>query len=230
MTLPKITTPTHETILPSTKQTVRFRPYRVREEKILLTAAESNNQKDVMVAVLAVLANCIISTDIDIKRLTPADITWLWVQLTSKSVNNVFDIKYVHDTKSYNMTIELDDVTLDYPEELAKNKTVFENITVEFRPLSFHDTIELEDTGMDITSILLKSIKKIYDDESVYDLVDYSKEELVEFIDSWPHSAVADFENFMSNDPKVVYDGFIMVNKKKKSVRLEGLSHFFQLA
>ena len=109
MSLPKLSYPIFELTLPSTKQTIRYRPFLVKEEKILLTAQASGEPKDILLALRQVINNCVLTEGIDIEQLTTFDLEYLFIKIRAKSVNNVIKLAYkdLDDEKRYEVEVDL---------------------------------------------------------------------------------------------------------------------------
>ena len=95
MALPQLTTPEFQTLLPSTQETIHFRPFLVKEEKLLLMAQQGKDQKEILNTVFQILESCL-KTPLEVKKLAPFDIEWLFLQLRAKSVGEVIDLKLKH--------------------------------------------------------------------------------------------------------------------------------------
>jgi len=123
MALPKIQSPTFEVIIPSINKTVLFRPFLVKEEKILLMAQQSNDDKDIIKAIKQVVNNCCLDDKLDIDKLATFDLEYLFLKLRARSVNNVVEILYkdAEDEKEYKFSINLDDVEVTMPKKSEKN-------------------------------------------------------------------------------------------------------------
>ena len=115
MTLPKLSHPTFELVIPSTKQKIRYRPFLVKEEKILLIAQSSQDPKDIVYAVKQVLQNCCLD-ELNVDDLTTFDIEYFFIKLRSKSVNSIVNLKYrdLEDDKIYDFEVDLETIEIDY--------------------------------------------------------------------------------------------------------------------
>ena len=96
MALPNIVTPEFETKLPSNNQTIKFRPFLVKEEKVLLMAGEGKDQKEILATVVNILQNCIITSGVNVLTLPLFDIEWLFLQLRAKSVGEMLELRVKH--------------------------------------------------------------------------------------------------------------------------------------
>ena len=225
MALPIIDYPTFTTILPSTGKEISFRPYRVKEEKILLTAAESTDTKILMRALLNVIGNCI-EGDFDVNNLTAFDIDWMWVQLTIQSVSNVAKVIMEIDGKERKLELNLDDVKVEQPEIVIDPKIMInKDVGIILTRPTIQDLVRIEGTKKDQLGVALKSaIKQVFSGDEVFNPKDYTDKEYTDFIDSLPHAVMEHYTKFIDNVPKVVLRRDI----DGKEYVFEGIKDFFQ--
>ena len=239
MPLPKINTPTYELTLPSNNKKVRYRPFLVREEKILVLAMESGDQKQITDAIVEIINDCLLSKNVDVSKLPTFDIEYLFLNVRSKSVGetvevnvtcpddgkttvetsiNIDDIKVKKD-KGHKMIIKLDDkysMKLKYPsiDQFIENNFDFDNA----------------DTNVSqALSMLSTCIDMIYDQEESWDASESTKEELGEFIDQLNTKQFKEVEQFFKTMPKLTHT--LKVKNPNTDVEsevvLEGLVSFF---
>jgi citrate lyase gamma subunit len=239
MPLPKINTPTYELTLPSNNKKVRYRPFLVREEKILVLAMESGDQKQITDAIVEIINDCLLTKNVDVAKLPTFDIEYLFLNVRSKSVGetvevnvtcpddgkttvetsiNIDDIKVKKD-KGHKMIIKLDDkysMKLKYPsiDQFIENNFDFDNA----------------DTNVSqALSMLSTCIDMIYDQEESWDASESTKEELGEFIDQLNTKQFKEVEQFFKTMPKLTHT--LKVKNPKTNVEsevvLEGLVSFF---
>ena len=239
MPLPKINTPTYELTLPSNNKKVRYRPFLVREEKILVLAMESGYQKQITDAIVEIINDCLLTKNVDVAKLPTFDIEYLFLNVRSKSVGetvevnvtcpddgkttvetsiNIDDIKVKKD-KGHKMIIKLDDkysMKLKYPsiDQFIENNFDFDNA----------------DTNVSqALSMLSTCIDMIYDQEESWDASESTKEELGEFIDQLNTKQFKEVEQFFKTMPKLTHT--LKVKNPKTNVEsevvLEGLVSFF---
>ena len=241
MPLPKINTPTYDLTLPSNKKKIRYRPFLVREEKILVLAMESNDQKQITDAIIQIIGDCLITKTVDVTKLPTFDIEYLFLNVRSKSVGetvevnvtcpddgkttvetsiNIDDIKVVKD-KDHKLIVQLDDkysMKLKYPtlDQFVENNFDF-------------DMAEPQESVSAAMSMLSTCIDMIYDDQESWDASDSSKEELDEFIDQLNTKQFQQVEQFFRTMPKLSHK--LKVTNPKTGVEsevvLEGLVSFF---
>lgn len=241
MPLPKINTPTYELTLPSNKKKIRYRPFLVREEKILVLAMESNDQKQITDAIIQIIGDCLITKNIDVTKLPTFDIEYLFLNVRSKSVGetvevnitcpddgkttvetsiNIDDIKVVKN-KDHKLIIQLDDkysMKLKYPtlDQFVENNFDFE-------------MAEVKESVSVAMSMLSTCIDMIYDQEESWDASESTKEELDEFIDQLNTKQFQEVEQFFRTMPKLSHK--LKVKNPQTGVEsevvLEGLASFF---
>ena len=241
MPLPKINTPTYELTLPSNRKKVKYRPFLVREEKILVLALESEDQKQITDAIIQIIGDCLITKNIDVTKLPTFDIEYLFLNVRSKSVGetvevnvtcpddgktkvetsiNIDDIKVVKD-KDHKLIVQLDDkysMKLKYPslDQFIENNFDFEMAAPN----------ESVSAAM---SMLSSCIDMIYDEEESWDASESTKEELDEFIDQLNTKQFQQVEEFFRTMPKLSHK--LKVTNPQTGVEsevvLEGLASFF---
>ena len=241
MPLPKINTPTYELTLPSNKKKVKYRPFLVREEKILVLALESEDQKQITDAIIQIIGDCLITKNIDVTKLPTFDIEYLFLNVRSKSVGetvevnvtcpddgktkvetsiNIDDIKVVKD-KNHKLIVQLDDkysMKLKYPtlDQFIENNFDFE-------------MAEAKESVSAAMSMLSTCIDMIYDDQESWDASESTKEELDEFIDQMNTKQFQEVEQFFKTMPKLSHT--LKVRNPQTNVEsevvLEGLASFF---
>jgi hypothetical protein len=241
MPLPKINTPTYELTLPSNKKKVKYRPFLVREEKILVLALESEDQKQITDAIIQIIGDCLITKNIDVTKLPTFDIEYLFLNVRSKSVGetvevnvtcpddgktkvetsiNIDDIKVIKD-KNHKFIVQLDDkysMKLKYPtlDQFIENNFDFE-------------MAEAKESVSAAMSMLSTCIDMIYDDQESWDASESTKEELDAFIDQLNTKQFQEVEQFFKTMPKLSHT--LKVKNPQTDVEsevvLEGLASFF---
>ena len=241
MPLPKINTPTYELTLPSNKKKIKYRPFLVREEKILVLALESEDQKQITDAIIQIIGDCLISKNVDVTKLPTFDIEYLFLNVRSKSVGesvevnitcpddgktkvetsiNIDDIKVVKN-KDHKLIVKLDEkysMKLKYPslDQFIENNFDFE-------------MAEPNESVSAAMSMLSSCIDMIYDEEESWDASESTKEELDEFIDQLNTKQFQEVEEFFRTMPKLSHT--LKVKNPQTGVEsevvLEGLASFF---
>ena len=240
MPLPTIETPTHELKLPSSNKKIRYRPFLVKEEKVLIIALESKNQSEITNAVTQVLKNCVLTKGIDIDNLPTFDIEYLFLNIRAKSIGE--DIKVTvtcpDDRKTkVPVTIYVDEIKVVKPKGHTKDIKLDDKLTLRMKYPSLNQFIESNFTTDDEAETLVDKtfrvvadcIDTIYTEEDAWDTKDYTPQERMDFVEQLNSSQYKKVEKFFSTMPKLTHT-IEVVNpktKEKGSVVLEGLANFF---
>ena len=238
MPLPKIATPTYELELPSTGKIVEYRPFLVKEEKLLVIALESEDTKQITTAIKAVLKNCIQTKGVKVEALPTFDIEFLFLNIRGKSVGEDLEVNIVcpDDGKtSVPVTINLDDIQIQKSEDHNNQIKLDEKIMMEMKYPSLDEFIKnnfdfKEENQMDQSFQLIAScIDKIYSEEEVWATADCTKKEVNEFLESMNSSQFKLIEKFFETMPKLQHTIEVTnpKTKVKSEVVLEGLASFF---
>ena len=233
--LPKIKHPTFEFVVPSTKKKETFRPFLVKEEKILLLAKSSEDKIDILRALKQVVNNCAISSNFDIDKLAIFDLEYLFLKLRAVSVNNIAKVAYQdnEDQQIYEFNIDLNTIEVKFPEKSEQNIKVTKDIIIKMK---YPSVTILDDRGIVEASddsyfdLVLKCIDKVFDGEEVYDVQSSTKEELEEFLDQLSTPAFNKIQNFMSEMPKLYHElEYVNKNGNLRKIELSSLTDFFTL-
>ena len=238
MPLPKIATPTYELELPSTGKTIQYRPFLVKEEKLLVLALESEDTKQITTAIKAVLKSCILTKGIKVDHLPTFDIEYLFLNIRGKSVGEDLEINITcpdDNETQVPVTINLDDIQVEKKEEHTNQIKVDDNIMMEMKYPSLNEFIKTnfdlnEKNQMEQSFDLIGScIDKIYTQEEVWATDDCTKKEMNEFLESMNSSQFKEIENFFTSMPKLSHTIKVTnpKTKVKSDVILEGLASFF---
>ena len=238
MPLPKIATPTYELVLPSTDQTIQFRPFLVKEEKLLVLALESEDNKQITTAIKSVLKNCVLTKGIKVEQLPTFDIEFLFLNIRGKSVGEELEVNIVcpdDGTTQVTVDINLDDIQVQKSEEHNKQIKLDENLMMEMKYPSLDQFIKNnfdfnEKNQMDQSFQLIAScIDKIYTEEEVWATADCTKKEVNDFLEQMNSGQFKLIETFFETMPKLSHT-ISVTNPKTKvesDVVLEGLASFF---
>jgi len=238
MPLPKIATPTYELELPSTGKTVQYRPFLVKEEKLLVIALESEDTKQITTAIKAVIKACIKTRGVKVEALPTFDIEYLFLNIRGKSVGEDLDVNIIcPDDKEteVKVNINLDDIQCKKNPDHTNKIKLDDNLMMEMKYPSLDEFIksnfDLEEKNqMDQSFDLIAScIDKIYNEEEVWASEDCTKKEMSEFLESMNSTQFKEIETFFETMPKLSHT-IEVVNpntKKKNEVVLEGLASFF---
>ena len=238
MPLPKIATPTYELELPSTGQTINYRPFLVKEEKVLVIALESEDNKQITSAIKAVLKNCIITKGIKVESLPTFDIEFLFLNIRGKSVGEELEVNVIcpdDEETQVPVTIDLDDIQVQKNENHTNKIKIDENVMMEMKYPSLDQFIknnfDLDDKNAMEQSfdLIATSIDKIYTADEVWAAADCTKKEMKEFLEGMNSQQFKDIESFFETMPKLSHTISVTNpnTKVKSDVVLEGLASFF---
>jgi hypothetical protein len=238
MPLPKISTPTYELELPSTGQTIKYRPFLVKEEKLLVLALESEDTKQITNAIKVVIKSCIETKGIKVETLPTFDIEYLFLNIRGKSVGEEIEVNIIcpdDEETTVPININVDDIKVEKNPEHSNKIKLDDSIMMEMKYPSLDQFIK---TNFDISSnntidqsfeLIASCIGKIFTEDEVWVAEDVTKKELIEFLDQMNTSQFKEIEKFFETMPKLSHK-IKIVNPKTKvesEVVLEGLSSFF---
>jgi hypothetical protein len=237
MPLPKIVTPTYELVLPSTKKTIKYRPFLVKEEKLLVLALETEDQKEITNAVRSVIKNCISTRGVKVESLPTFDIEFLFLNIRGKSVGEEVEVNIIAPDDGVTqipVKIDIDDIKVAENPEHNKQIKLNDELMMEMRYPSLDQFIknnfDINDSNFDQSFELIAScVDKIYSEEEVWSTDDVSKKEVMEFLEQMNSIQFKDIEKFFDTMPKLSHT-LKVTNPKTKvesEVVLEGLSSFF---
>jgi len=239
MPLPKISTTTYELELPSTGQTIKYRPFLVKEEKLLVIALESEDTKQITNAIKTVIKNCIETKGIKVESLPTFDIEFLFLNIRGKSVGEEIEVNIIcpdDGETQVPVKINVDDIKVQKNPDHNKQIKLDDSIMMEMKYPSLDQFIKSNfdlsaDNTMDQSFDLISScIDKIYTEDEVWSTSDVTKKELVEFLDQMNSSQFKEIEKFFETMPKLSHKIKIKnpVTEVESEVTLEGLSSFFE--
>ena len=240
MPLPKIATPSYELELPSTGKTITYRPFLVKEEKLLVIALESEDTKQITNAIKAVIRACVLTKGIKVEALPTFDIEYLFLNIRGKSVGEDLDVKLIcpdDNQTEVNVNINLDDIQVQKPEGHSNQIKLDNNLMMELKYPSLNEFIknnfdpnEVGTNAMEQSFDLIGScINKIYNEDEVWIAADCSKKEINDFLDSMNSNQFKEVEKFFETMPKLSHKIKVKNPKTKveSDVVLEGLASFF---
>ena len=225
-------------MLPSTGKNVKYRPFLVKEEKVLVIALESEDTKQITNAIKAVLRNCILTKGIKVENLPTFDIEYLFLNIRGKSVGEELDVTLIcpdDGETEVPVKINLEEIQVQRSEEHTNQIKLDDNLMMELRYPSLDQFIKSnfdfkETNQMDQSFALIAScIDKIYNEDEVWATADFTKKEVNEFLEQMNSSQFKDIENFFETMPKLSHT-IKVINPKtkvKSDVVLEGLASFF---
>jgi hypothetical protein len=238
MPLPKIATPSYELELPSTGETIHYRPFLVKEEKVLVIALESEDTKQITTAIKTVIKNCILTKNIKVETLPTFDIEYLFLNIRAKSVGEEIEVNVIcpdDEETTVTVKIDLDDIKVQKNENHTNKIKIDDSIMMEMKYPSLDQFIKnnfdfKKTNAMEQSFDLIAScVDKIYTEEEVWSAGDVTKKELMEFLEQMNSTQFKEIEIFFETMPKLSHT--IQVTNPKTEVEseviLEGLSSFF---
>lgn len=238
MPLPKINTPIYELKLPSTGNTIEYRPFLVKEEKLLLIAMESEDTKQITTAIKTVISNCIVTKNIKVEKLPTFDIEYLFLNIRGKSVGEEIELNIIcpdDGETTVPVTIALDDIQITKNPEHTNKIKIDDSLLMEMKYPSLDQFIKsnfdfsTNDTMNQSFELIASCIDKIYNEEEVWDSADLTKKEMMEFLDQMNSKQFKEIEKFFETMPKLSHTIKVTnpVSEIESEVTLEGLSSFF---
>ena len=237
MPLPKIATPTYELVLPSSGRKITYRPFLVKEEKILIIALESQDQKQITNAVKNILKSCILTKGTKVEKLATFDIEYLFLNIRGKSVGENIEIMVTcpDDEKTQVPTsINIDSIKINKSDDHHNDIKLDDTYTLRMRYPSLNEFVNsnfsAENVNVDDTFQLIAScVDQVYSEEESWTQEECTKKELNDFIESLNTSQFKEIENFFETMPKLSHT--IKVKNPNTNVdseiKLEGLQSFF---
>jgi len=237
MPLPKIATPTYELELPSTKQKIKFRPFLVKEEKLLVLALESEDTKHITTAIKTVIKNCISTRGIKVEELPTFDIEFLFLNIRGKSVGEEVEVNIIapdDGETSIPIKIDLEEIKVVENTDHTKQIKLDDELMMEMKYPSLDQFIknnfDFEDNNVDKSFELIAScVDTIYNEEEVWSTADVTRKEVIEFLEQMSSTQFKQIEKFFETMPKLSHTVEVKnpATKVKSTVVLEGLSSFF---
>ena len=237
MPLPKINTPTYELTLPSNRKKIKYRPLLVREEKILIMALETEDQKQITAAIIQILTACIMTRGVKLNELATFDIEYLFLNVRSKSVGETISLNLIcpdDEKTSVEVSIDLDSIKVKKDKSHTNIVKLDDNLSLKLKYPSMKQFIESNfEAGVETVSntmdVVISSIDMIYNEEESWNASESTKKELEDFIDQLNTKQFKLIENFFDTMPKLSHK--IKVKNPKTDVEstvlLEGLAAFF---
>ena len=238
MPLPTIATPTYELEIPSIKKTIKYRPFLVKEEKILVIAMESEDPKQIAEAVKTVISNCIMTKGVKVDQLSTFDIEYLFLNIRGKSVGEDVEVLITcpdDGVTQVPVSINLDDIKVVIKDEHTRDIKLDANLTLRMRYPSVQEFIktnfssESSITVDDTFDMICSCVEQIYSEEESWAASDVTKKELSTFIEQLSSKQFKEIEKFFETMPKLSHK-FKVTNPNtgvENEVVLEGLTSFF---
>ena len=237
MPLPKIATPTYELVIPSTKKKIKYRPFLVKEEKVLIIAMESEDTTQIANAVKDVIKNCIITRGVKVEELSTFDIEYLFLNIRGKSVGEEVEVLVTcpdDGVTKVPVLISLDEIQVQFDDTHSKDIKLDDNLTLRMRYPSMEEFVKnnfaVSEINLDETfNVIMSSIEQIYSEEESWSAKDCTKKELREFVEQLSSKQFKEIENFYVTMPKLSHT-MTVTNPNtnvENEVVLEGLASFF---
>ena len=239
MPLPKINTPTYELELPSTGKKIKYRPFLVREEKILLMALESEDMKKISSGIIQILNDCILTRGVKVQTLATFDIEYLFLNVRAKSVGESVEVTVTcpdDGETTVDMEIDIDSIKVQKDKGHKSIVKLDNKYSMKLKYPSFDQFIDSNfEVGEDTSDIgksldmIISCIEMVYDDEESWSASDCTKKELRDFVDQLNSKQFKEIEKFFTTMPKLTHT--ISVKNPETGVEsnvvLEGLASFF---
>lgn len=232
MALPKIDLPVYQCDLPSTGKKIKFRPFTVKEEKILLTAQESKDPEQVMLSIKQILNNCLFDKSVD--DLAIFDVEYLLIQLRSKSVDNVveFEVQDPETEEKVKLKLDLGAVKVQRDTDHTNRIKISDTYTLFLKYPNIDQFEKLmkkeEQTADDSYDVMLSCLDKLASEEEVYSFKDFPKKEVDDFVESLHSDTIKNIKKFFDTMPKVRHEIPYKNSKdENKTFVIEGTQTFF---
>jgi len=239
MPLPKISTPTYELELPSTGKKIKYRPFLVKEEKILIIALETEDTKQISNAIVQILSECILTRGVKVSDLSTFDIEYLFLNVRAKSVGETVEVNVTcpdDGETTVQMEIELDSIKVKKDPKHSNIIKLDDNLSMKLKYPSLdqfvENNFEVADGDNDVDkslTMITSCIDIVYDSEESWNASDCSKKELKEFVEQMNTKQFKEIENFFVTMPKLSHTVKVKNpnTKVESEVVLEGLVSFF---
>ena len=241
MPLPKISTPTYELVLPSTGKTIKYRPFLVKEEKILILALESQSTKEITNAIKQVLKDCIITKGIKVEELPTFDIEYIFLNVRGKSVGESLDLIITcgdDGETQVPVTVFIDQIKVEEDPEHKRDIQLDTDLVLrmkypsldQFIKTNFDFSAEQSSSNIERSFDVISScIDVIFNSEESWSAVDSTKKELTDWIETLTPNQFKEIEKFFDTMPRLSHTVKVINPKTKveSDVALEGLTSFF---
>ena len=242
--LPKLDTPTYELTLPSTNKSLKYRPFLVREEKILLMATESGDRREMLEALKNLISNCVLS-DIDVESLPMFDVEYIFLQLRSKSMGETVDLEFKIKSceekdppckNTIKTTVNIEDIQIKHTDNHTNKIEITDNISLQMKYPSIGstpiDSINEDNEEPSVEAVfdtIMNCMEYIIDGDNAIPASDCSREELMEFLESMTSDQFAKVNEFFGTMPKISHTLDVVCPDcgATDSITIEGFENFF---
>lgn len=236
MALPKLSQPTFEFTVPSTKKKIKMRPMLVKEEKILLMAKQSGSRNDIMSAIKQIVNNCITTEGLGVEKLAIFDLEYLFLKLRSISISNITNVSYKdnEDEQKYDFEIDLDKIEIDMSKAPSNKISLSKDVILELSWPSVDiytdkELYEISDADM-FTFMLDRCMTKVFQGDTAFDPKTSTPEERKEFIENIPAKAAEQIRKFFGSVPSLSHELKYKNSKgTDRTIVLGSLEDFFTL-
>ena len=235
MALPKINTVLYDLKLPSSGKKIEYRPFLVKEEKILLTALEGGEEKDMAKAIKQIITQCVLTENFNVNKLAMIDLEYLFLNIRGKAVGDISTISFEHECgEIIKLDIDLSKVKIVKNKKYSDLVKITDNIMIRLSPPGIDNVIGAGDKNQIdmVMEIIRDSIVEIIEGEDVFSAQDHTREELEEFLDSLNSGQFKKLQDYYESLPKMKQDIEYTCPKceKTETETLEGLASFFASA
>ena len=232
MALPTLSTPTYELTIPSNKKKIKYRPFLVKEEKVLLLALESEDDKEIANAMKGLIKSCVLTKGIDPDELATFDVEYIFLNIRGKSIGEDIDVKMVcpdDGTTEITTKIPIDKIKVRFTKGHTNQIQISDDLWVEMKYPNIDSLAIQEETVEDTFKLVSKSIKKIYNAEDVWDSSTTTDDEFMSFIESMNSKQFSKIQEFFTTMPSLKHTVKIRNpnTKVQSEYTIEGLSNFF---
>ena len=238
MPLPKLNTPTYELTLPSSNRKVKYRPFLVKEEKILLIAMESEDEKEMQNAVKQILKNCILTRGISVDKLAVFDIEYLFLNIRGKSVGEDIKLNIVcpdDEVTEVEVSVNVEDVKIQKSDKHDPVIQLTDQVAIVMKYPSMEMFVKNNITGENqqkvdtIFDMTIDCISQVVEGEDVLEAKSFSKKEMLEFVETFDTQQFQKIQDFFETMPKLSHTIKVLNPKTniESEVTIEGLSSFF---
>ena len=231
MNLPKINLPTFSVKIISEEEPIVYSPMTLKEEKILLLAKESNEIEQIVRSIKQIVSNCV-QNQIDVDNLPLFDLELILINIISKSINDKFEFQFTDDEtdEKINASINIEDIKVQVYEDHHNPIDTGDGVLIEMKYPNVDGLTFLGQAKDDVSklNIITKLVKKIYINDSVYDVKNFSDEEIIQFVEGMTLTQLKKIEQFFTSMPTLKYEfKYKNSNGKDKSLVIEGVRSFF---
>ena len=241
MPLPKVVAPTFELQLISTGKKVKYRPFLVKEEKTLLIALENGSDADITATLKNVLKSCIMTRGVNVEKLPSFELEYLFLNIRGKSIGETVDLVVTCEDDGETkvpLTISLSDIKLEVPEDHSDQIKLNDEISIKMRYPSMQQFLDNNFTASNTNnaeiidkafSAVVDCIDTVFTEEEAWTSEDYTKKELIKFIEQLNSKQFSKIEEFFATMPKLQYKGTVKNPNTdvESDIVIEGLSNFF---